>query len=214
MGCASRPWFLETTRLTGLLDAARAGRASSLVLSGGAGVGKSALLADLAAKADDAHVRVLRTAGLESESPLAFAALHRLLRPVLDHLVSVPPPQEQALRQAFGQAEGDQIDPFLVSLATLSLLTDVSETAPLLCLVDDVQWLDTASADALQFTARRLLAEPIFLLFAVRDNDTDALAPTDIEQMRVEGLTGDAVSALLHERTGRPVPRSRRRDPG
>ena len=213
--CARLPWFysvevlygrdLETTRLTAMLDAARAGRASSLVLSGGAGVGKSTLLADLAAKADDAQVRVLSTAGLESESPLAFAALHRLLRPVLDHLPSLPPPQAQALRQAFGETEGDQMDPFLISLATLSLLTEVAESAPVLCLVDDAQWLDTASAEALQFAARRLLAEPVVLLFAARDDSAHTFAPTDIELIRLEGLTGEAVGALLQEHTGRPV---------
>jgi DNA-binding CsgD family transcriptional regulator/tetratricopeptide (TPR) repeat protein len=194
---------LETSRLTASLAAARDGRASSLVLTGGAGVGKSALLADLATRAGDAQV--LSTAGLESESPLAFAALHRLLRPVLGRLPALPGPQAQALRQAFGEVEGARIDPFLVSLGTLSLLTEVAESAPVLCLVDDAQWLDTASAEALLFAARRLLAEPVVMLFAARDDGAHTFAPTDVEQMRLEGLTGDAVGALLQQRTGRPV---------
>ncbi|HYO33311.1 MAG TPA: AAA family ATPase [Nocardioidaceae bacterium] len=193
----------ETTRLAAMLAAARAGHASSLVLSGGAGVGKSALLADLAAKAGDA--RVLTTAGLELESPLAFAALHRLLRPVRHHLPALPVPQARALRQAFGEIEGDQIDPFLVSLATLSLLTEVAESATVLCLVDDAQWLDASSAEALLFAARRLLAEPVVLLFAARDDGADVFAPTDVELIRLAGLAGDAVGALLEERTGRQV---------
>jgi DNA-binding CsgD family transcriptional regulator len=142
---------------------------------------------------------------LESESPLAFAALHRLLRPVLDHLPALPPPQAQALRQAFGEDDGDHIDPFLISLATLSLLTEVAESTPVLCLVDDAQWLDTASAEALQFAARRLLAEPICVLFAARDDGAHTFSPTDIELMRIEGLAVDAVGALLKESIGRPV---------
>lgn len=194
----------ETARLTAMLDAARSGQASSLVLTGGAGVGKSALIADLAAKAE--HATVLSTAGLESESPLAFAALHRLLRPALDHLPALPEPQARALRQAFGETEGSQIDPFLVSLATLSLFTEVAESAPVLCLVDDAQWLDAASAEALLFTARRLLAEPVALLFAARDDGTQGFAPTDIEMVRLEGLASDAVGALLQQRTGRQLP--------
>ena len=194
----------ETTRLTAMLDAARAGRASSLVLTGGAGVGKSTLLADLAIRADDAQV--LSTAGLESESLLAFAALHRLLRPVLSHLTALPPPQSQALRQAFGETEGEQIDPFLVSLATLSLLTEVAESTPVLCLVDDAQWLDTASAEALLFAARRLLAESVMMLFAARDDGAHTFAPSDVELIQLEGLDGEAVGALLQERAGRPVP--------
>ena len=89
---------------------------------------------------------MLRTAGLEAEAPLAFAALHRLLRPALDGLGALPAPQRRALRVAFGEEEGDRLDPFLVSLGTLSLLTELSEAGPVLCLVDDLQWLDAASA--------------------------------------------------------------------
>jgi predicted ATPase len=138
-----------------MLQAAQEGRATTVLVRGEPGMGKSALLEDTAARATD--VRALRTAGLEAESALAFAALHRLLRPALDRTVAVPAPQQRALRVAFGEEEGDRIDPFLVALGTLSLLTELAENRPVLCLVDDLQWLDAASRDALLFVARRLL---------------------------------------------------------
>src|SRR4051812_4455656 len=153
-----------------MLEGAQAGRASSLLIRGEPGMGKSALLGDTAARASG--FRVLRTAGLEAEAPLAFAALHRLLRPALDGLGALPAPQRRALRVALGEEEGDRLDPFLVALGTLSLLTELGESAPVLCLVDDLQWLDAASRDALLFVARRLLAEPVAVLFAARDDGT------------------------------------------
>jgi DNA-binding CsgD family transcriptional regulator len=192
---------IETARLAQMLEEARAGQASSLVISGSAGLGKSALLEETAARATD--TRLLRTAGLESESPLAFAALHRLLRPVMDLAVDLPPPQARALRVAFGEVDGDHIDPFLVALATLSLLTEAAETGPVLCLIDDAHWLDVASSDALLFAARRLLAEPVVMLFAARDDEDNEFAPGDVAVMRLDGLTGDAVGSLLRERTDR-----------
>ena len=97
---------------------------------------------------------------------MAFAALHRLLRPVFDRLGALPAPQRRALRVAFGEDEGAQVDPFLVALGTLALLTELGESGPVLCLVDDLQWLDAASRDALLFVARRLLAEPVAMVFA------------------------------------------------
>jgi hypothetical protein len=127
----------EQARLASMLAAAREGRAMTVLVRGEAGMGKSALLEDTAARAPD--VRVLRTAGLEAESTLAFAALHGLLRPVLDGLGAVPGPQRRALRVAFGEEDGDWIDPFLVALGTLSLLTELAESGPVLCLVDDLQ---------------------------------------------------------------------------
>ncbi len=190
---------LETARLAQMLDEARAGQASSLVVSGSAGLGKSALLEETASRAPDA--RVLRTAGLESESPLAFAALQRLLRPVMDRATDLPAPQARALRLAFGEVEGDQIDPFLVALATLSLLTEAAEAGPVLCLIDDAHWLDVASSDALLFAARRLLAEPVVMLFAARDDEQNQFAPSDVPQMRLDGLSWEAVGSLLRERT-------------
>jgi len=194
---------VETARLAGMLDEARAGKSSSLVVSGSAGLGKSALLEEAAARAEG--VQVLRTAGLESESPLAFAALQRLLRPVMDRVAELPAPQARALRLAFGEAEGEAIDPFLVALATLSLLTEASESAPVLCLVDDAHWLDGASSDALLFAARRLLAEPVVMVFAARDDEEHPFAPTDVPQVRLDGLSREAAAALLRERTDHQV---------
>jgi len=174
----------EQARLAGMLAAAREGRATCVLVRGEAGMGKSALLEDVAARAGD--VRVLRTAGLEAESALAFAALHRLLRPVLDGLSALPTPQQRALRVAFGEEEGDRIDPFLVALGTLSLLTELAEAGPVLCLVDDLQWLDAASRDALLFVARRLLAESVAMVFAARDDTAHSfLGPSDIAEMRL-----------------------------
>ncbi len=190
---------IETARLAQMLDEARSGQASSLVITGSAGLGKSALLEEAASRVSG--VRVLRTAGLESESPLAFAALHRLLRPVMDLAADLPPPQARALRVAFGEVEGDQIDAFLVALATLSLLTEAAESGPVLCLIDDAHWLDVASSDALLFAARRLLAEPVVMLFAARDDEQNRFAPTDVPLMRLGGLSRDAVGSLLRERT-------------
>jgi DNA-binding CsgD family transcriptional regulator len=188
-----------------MLEAARDGRAVGLLVRGGAGMGKSALLADTAARADG--FRVLRAAGLEAESALAFAALHRLLRPALAGLGALPAPQRRALRVAFGEEEGDRLDPFLVALGTLSLLTELGEAAPVLCLVDDLQWLDAASRDALLFVARRLLAEPVAILFAARDDDPRLfLAPLDIAELALSALQPTAVRSLLEERSGASVP--------
>ena len=150
---------------------------------------------------------MLRTAGLEAESALAFAALHRLLRPALDRLAALPAPQRRALRVAFGEEEGDRLDPFLVALGTLSLLTELSESGPVLCLVDDLQWLDAASRDALLFVARRLLAEPVAIVFAARDDDTrQFLGPTDIAELPLAALAPTAVRSLLEERAGASLP--------
>ena len=194
----------ERARLTAVLEDAHAGRATTLLIRGGAGVGKSALLEDTAAHARG--VAVLRTVGLQSETAFAFAGLHRMLRPILDAAAALPAPQQQALRVAFGEGEGERLDPFLVALATLGLLTELSESGPVLCLVDDVQWLDAGSADALLFAARRLLAEPVAMLFAARDDDPAFVAPTDIPELTLEGLGHEAVRSLLTERTGHTVP--------
>jgi hypothetical protein len=149
----------ERATLAALVERARAGRAGVLVVRGEPGAGKSALLGDLAEALESAPaaeaVRVLRTAGVEAESPLPFGALHRLLRPVA-HFGRLPVPQARALRVAFGLDDGPPVEPFLVGVATLSALTDAAaEDGPVLCVVDDAQWLDPASSAALLFTARR-----------------------------------------------------------
>src|SRR6478735_6684006 len=159
----------ESGRVESLLDGARAGRSEVLVLRGEAGIGKSALLHHAVRAAGD--MPVLQAVGLESESDLAFAGLHQLLRPVLDRLDCLPGPQASSVRRAFGLADGPIDNPFLISLATLTLLSDVADGSGVLCVVDDAQWLDRSSADVLLSVARRLDREGIVLLLAVRDGD-------------------------------------------
>jgi DNA-binding CsgD family transcriptional regulator len=185
----------ETERLETLLDGARASHSGVLVLLGEAGVGKSALLDDARRRADGLQVLVCR--GIESEARLPFAALHQLLRPVLEHVEAIPPVQARALRAALGMESGARPERFLVAIAVLSVLAATAASSPVLCLVDDAQWIDDASAATLAFVARRLEAEPIAMLFAARD-DTGLVA---LPQLRVEGLD-DAAARALVERAG------------
>lgn len=156
----------ESERLDRLLSEARSGRSQVLVLRGEAGIGKSALLDYLAQRA--VGCRIARTTGVESQMELAFAGLHQLCAPMMDHLERLPAPQRDALAVAFGLRTGSAPDRFLVGLAVLSLLAEVAEEQPLVCVVDDAQWLDQVSAQSLAFVARRLLAERVALVFAVR----------------------------------------------
>ena len=149
-----------------LIEAVRAGESRALVVRGEPGVGKTALLDYVAEQASGC--RVLRAAGVQSEMELAFAGLHQLLAPMLDRLDRLPVPQRDALRTAFGVSAGSAPDRFLIGLAVLSLLSEVAEERPLICLVDDEQWLDRASAQVLAFVARRLEAEAVGLVFAAR----------------------------------------------
>ena len=137
------------------------------MLRGEPGVGKSALLEYLVRRASGSGIT--RAAGVESEMELAFAGLHQLCAPFVDRLDRLPGPQREALGTALGLREGDAPDRFLVGLAVLSLLSDAAEERPLICVVDDAQWLDGASAQALAFVARRLGAESVGLVFAVRE---------------------------------------------
>ena len=157
----------ERAVLDRLLAEVRAGQSRVLVLRGEAGVGKTALLDYLHAQASG--FRVARAVGVESEMELAFAGLHQLCTPMLSKLAGLPGPQRDALGTVFGLSTGQAPDRLLVGLAVLGLLSEVAEERPLVCLVDDAQWLDHASAQALGFVARRLLAEPIALVFAVRE---------------------------------------------
>jgi DNA-binding CsgD family transcriptional regulator len=149
------------------LEAARGGRGAVLVVRGEAGVGKTALLEDAVAAA--AGMRIARIAGVESEMELAYAALQQLCAPMLEGLERLPDPQREALGVAFGLRAGEGPDRFLVGLAVLSLLADAAQKQPLLCVIDDAQWLDRASAQALGVVARRLLAEPVALVVAARE---------------------------------------------
>ena len=157
----------ECARLDGVIDDIRRGDSRALVLRGEAGIGKTALLEYLAESASD--LTVVRAVGVESEMELAFASVHQLCAPMLDRLPRLPAPQRHALEIVFGLSAGAAADRFLVGLAVLSLFSEVAEERPLLCVVDDAQWLDQASALTLAFVARRLLAEPVGLVFAARE---------------------------------------------
>jgi DNA-binding CsgD family transcriptional regulator len=185
---------IECEALDRQLQRVRAGQSSVQVLRGEAGVGKTALLEYVAERASEC--RIARVAGVESEMELAFAGLHQLCAPMLDGLDGLPGPQANALRAAFGLQDGAAPDRFLVALAVLSLLAGAAEVDPLVCLVDDVQWLDHASAQALAFVARRLLAERIAMVFAVREpSDADLLA--GLPELVVEGIADEDARVLL-----------------
>ena len=175
-----------------LIEAVRGGESGALVVRGEPGVGKTALLEYLVERASGC--RVVRAAGVQSEMELAFAGLHQLLAPMLDRLERLPGPQGDALRMAFGVGPGSAPDRFFVALAVLSLLSDVAEERPLVCLVDDAQWLDRASAQALAFVARRLEAESVGLVFAARAPSDDLAG---LPELVVEGLGEGDAGALL-----------------
>jgi DNA-binding CsgD family transcriptional regulator len=190
----------ERAALEALLASAREGRSGVLVLQGEAGVGKSALLDDAGVSAYG--FRVARATGVQSEMELAFGALHQLCAPLLDRLDGLPPPQRDALGAAFGLSAGTASERFLVGLATLSLLSATAESEPLLCVVEDAHWLDRPSAQALAFVARRLLAEPVALLFATRRR-TEELA--GLPELAVEGLPDADARTLLAGATVTPL---------
>jgi DNA-binding CsgD family transcriptional regulator len=170
----------------------RAGESRALAVSGEAGVGKTALLEYLAEQAADC--RVLRATGVQSEMEMAFAALHQLCSPILGNLDRLPAPQADALRTAFGISAGAAPDKFLVGLAVLNLLSDVAEQRPLVCVVDDEQWIDRASAQVLGFVARRLVAESVGLVFAARILSNELAG---LPELVVHGLQAADARALL-----------------
>ena len=162
------------------------------MLRGEAGIGKTALLEYLIASAPDATV--VRAVGVQSDMELAFASLHQLCGPLLDGLEGLPAPQRQAMEIVFGLTAGEAPDRFLVGLAVLSLFSEVAEQRPLLCVVDDAQWLDRASALTLAFVARRLLAEPVAIVFAAREPGEELLHMSELE---VDGVRNGDARALL-----------------
>jgi DNA-binding CsgD family transcriptional regulator len=189
----------ECTVFETLLAGVRGGRSGVLVVRGEAGVGKTALLEYAVESASD--VRVLRVLGVQSEMEVAFAALHQLCAPILDRLPRLPGPQRDALGTVFGLGLGPAPSRLLVGLALLSLLSEVAEEGPLLCVVDDGQWLDTASAQAMAFAARRLLAEPVAFLFAAREPAQELYGLPELE---IQGLRiGDARALLASVVPGR-----------
>jgi DNA-binding CsgD family transcriptional regulator/tetratricopeptide (TPR) repeat protein len=177
-----------------VLEALRAGESPVLVVRGEPGVGKTALLDYLVERAS--WCRVVRAVGIEAEMELAYAALHQLCAPMLDRLDRLPAPQRDALGTAFGLSAGEAPDRFLVGLAVLSLLSEVAEEQPVLCLVDDAQWLDRASAHVLTFVARRLLAESVAIVFSVRE-PSEERELAGLPELVVEGLRDTDARALL-----------------
>src|SRR5262245_35817068 len=194
LGRVLRGRVSECAQLDQLLAAARDGRSGALVLRGEAGVGHAALVDYVAAGADDS--RVLRTEGVESEMELPFAALHQLGAPLLGYVEPLPRPQRDALQTALGRGSLSRPDPFLVGLAVLTLFSNVAESQPLICLVDDAHWLDRASAQALAFVARRLEAESVFMLFAERDSEQPS-ALAGLAELRVGRLSYSDARELL-----------------
>jgi DNA-binding CsgD family transcriptional regulator len=182
----------ELDVLDGLVAAVRSGESRALVVRGEPGVGKTALLEYVVERASG--YIVARAAGVQSEMELAFAGLHQLLTPMLDRLEHLPAPQRDALCTAFGLRPGPAPDRFLVGLAVLSLLSDAAEEQPLICLVDDEQWLDRASTQVLAFVARRLHAESVALVFAARGASDDLAG---LPELVVEGLPEMEARALL-----------------
>jgi DNA-binding CsgD family transcriptional regulator len=182
----------ECAVLDALLAGMRCGRSGALVVRGEAGVGKTALLEYAVESASD--VTVLRAVGVESEMELAFAGLLQLCTPLLGSLAELPAPQREALEIVFGITAGPAPDRFLVGLAVLNLLSEAASSQPLLCVVDDAQWLDTASALVLAFVARRLLAEAVVFLFASRELGGE---PGDLPELQIQGLRSGDARALL-----------------
>ena len=182
----------ETRALAELVDDVRSGQSRVLVLRGECGLGKTALLDWVAEQVGDCQV--LRAAGVQAEMELAFAGLHQLLTPILPRLQNLPSPQRDALQMAFGMRDGTAPDRFFIALAVLSLLANTADQRPLVCLIDDEQWLDRASAQALAFVARRLGTESVGLIFAAQVA-TDELS--GLPELRLEGLSCADAHALL-----------------
>jgi DNA-binding CsgD family transcriptional regulator len=185
----------ETATLKALLDAVRHGMSGTLVLRGQAGIGKTALLERAMCSAPD--FLVVRAVGIESEMELGFAGLHQLVLPFLPHLDRLPVPQRDALSAAFGLSAGAPRDRFQVGLATLTLLADAASEQPLLCIVDDAHWLDVESSEVLAFVARRLVADRIALLFAVREPAERRVALTGLPELHIGGLLAEDARRLL-----------------
>ncbi len=194
----------ERTMLRDLVAEARKGRSGSLVVHGEAGIGKTTLLEEARASAED--FLVLWVAGIESESGLGFAALHRLLSPLAASWRGLPAPQRRALEITFGLGDGPVPDRFLVGLAALTLLDDAARSQPVLCLVDDGQWLDTESLSVLTFVARRLHAESVAMVFAFRDTEGETTElPEGLPRLAVGPLAPDEAHELLRSVVTSPL---------
>jgi DNA-binding CsgD family transcriptional regulator len=193
---------VECEALEGVLADALSGRSRVVVLRGDAGSGKSALLAHVSERVAGWHVA--RAAGVESEMELAYSGLHQLCAPLFDRLERLPEPQRDAFATVFGRNAGPAPDRFLVGLATLTLFAEVAEHQPLICIVDDAQWLDSASAQILGFVARRLLAERIAFVCAARTGSGDEVL-AGLPELSLSGLGDSDARALLLENVHAPL---------
>jgi hypothetical protein len=201
---------VEAARVDAIVEGLAEGGAA-LVVSGEAGVGKSALLHYARARADALGLRTLTAVGVESEAELAFAGVHQLLYPILGLRELLPVPQRRALEVAFGIASGSEPDPFLVALAAYRLVCDAAEESPMVLFADDAHWLDHSTAAVLTFIARRLESESVGLFVSVRSGFATPLAAAGLAELELERLSPSASGALL-DRTApdlHPVLRAR-----
>ena len=194
---------VEAEAIDRLLAAAREGLSGVLVLRGEPGIGKTALLDHAIGNASD--MQVAQVTGVESEMDLGFAGLHQLLIPFLTGLERLPVPQREALGSAFGMTAGPPADRFLVGLAALTLITDLAVERPVLAVVDDAQWLDRVSVEVLGFVARRLFADRVSMLFAVREGEQRSVVLEGLSELTIGALPEDAASELLTDTVGKPV---------
>jgi predicted ATPase len=199
----------ECAVIDGLLDGASEGNSGALVLRGEAGTGKTSLLQCAAERADE--LRVLKVTGVQGESDLDFAGLHSLVRPIVGYLAKLPEPQRDAVEGALGLAPSRGADRFLVSAGVLSLLAAAAEECSLLCLVDDAQWLDVPSAASLVFTARRLGAEGLVIMFAAREGERRRFDAPGLGELVLGGLDHESPSVLLSRSAPDATPWVRKR---
>ena len=195
--------WAEKQALQAVLDSVRAGMSAALVLRGEPGIGKTALIDHTVQQAHDLHV--VRMVAVESESAMGFAALHQLVTPFLAGIARLPEPQRRSLDVAFGLVGGPPADAFLVGLAVLTLLSDAAGDRPVMWIVDDAQWLDNESADVLSFLARRLLADRVGLLFAIRETTEPDRHLQAVPELRIDGLPEQEAFELLRTAVDDPV---------
>jgi DNA-binding CsgD family transcriptional regulator len=190
----------ERARIDVLLDGAATGSSGAVVVSGPPGIGKSALLDYAVHRA--AQFRILRVAGVESEMAFGYAGVHQLVGPMLDHIGALVGPQRHALDAALGRVEHAEFDPFVVALAVLSLLSEVSRAQPVLAVVDDAQWLDNESATVIAFVARRLQAESVAMLVAVRETPDHRVGFERLPRLHVDGLSAPEARVVVASAAG------------
>lgn len=200
----------EVRRVDELVDALP-GRGGTLLVGGEAGIGKSVLLRRARDRAESLGLRTLHAVGVESEAALAFAGLHQLLVPVLDLLATLPEPQQQALRAAFGEAQEVEPDRFLVAVAAFGLICEAAAPGPLLVVLDDAQWFDPSSLAVLTFVAHRLEAEQVAMIAALREGHWTPLGDARLPTLRLEPLAPDTATALLHRASPDLAPAIRER---